>query len=63
MTSLRRICQEAWPLANMWYFAQRAKSLPKRDDLAFCYGVLTEFLEGGSPDRLAIEQKRIPSEL
>ena len=33
---------EAWPLARMWFFAQRAKVLPKDEDLAFCYGVLNK---------------------
>lgn len=33
---------EAWPLARMWFFAQRAKVLPQDEDLAFCYGVLNK---------------------
>ena len=39
---MQQTCIEAWPLARMWMFAQRAKVLPKNEDLAFCYDVLNK---------------------
>jgi hypothetical protein len=41
-TKLNQVCNEAWPLAKMWYFARRAKVLPKDKNLAFCYEVLNK---------------------
>ena len=39
---LAELFDEAWPLARMWFFAQRALVLPKDEKLAFCYGVLNK---------------------
>ena len=39
---LAELFNEAWPLARMWFFAQRALVLPKDANLAFCYGVLNK---------------------
>ena len=35
-------CDDAWPLARMYFFAKRAKVLPKDENLALCYEVLNK---------------------
>ena len=39
---LAELFDEAWPLARMWFFAQRALVLPKDVKLAFCYDALNK---------------------
>ena len=45
MEALKKVnqyCDDAWPMARMYFFAKRAKVLPKDENLAFCYEVLNK---------------------